>query len=193
MAGQPWWVARAEQLEAPHSLSSLPLGALFRLREELHFVRDNVEPVHLPADFARCSGAQGTWASFLSREANVETALCASRAEMSGRIRDGGLERAPFRDHWQSLGYETNTRDAGTPADDFLDGLFLPSRLDVAMPHLASPNMASRARRVAEFLSVMAPGATDHVIDLGSGSGKLALTVSASTDTRVTGIELCAP
>lgn len=49
--------------------------------------------------------------------------------------------------------------------------------------------MSSRAHRVADFLSVTEPEDDDVVIDIGSGSGKVALTVGASTFAEVRGVE----
>lgn len=192
MPGAPWWVERVPTLLAPAGLGLLGLGALWRLSQALERVRENVEPALLRADFLADPRAEPLWAAFLCRELAVRAALQASGQEVAGRIRGGSLGPKAFRLSWEGLGFAANAEDAGTPADDYLDGLFRISRLTEGAPRSqdASPNMASRAERTADFLAVTEPTPRDVLVDLGSGSGKLALTVSASTFSRTIGVEL---
>lgn len=191
----PWWAQRAALLSNPRSLEALTLGELWRLSENLYFVRDNVDPALLAIDCERAPTLRAAWAAFQAREFEVRAALSASNARATGLISNGTLGRRAFRTAWETLGFATNADDSGTPADDYLEGLFNSPRPveHAVLPQLGSPNMGSRARKTADFLSVTEPGVSDVVFDLGSGSGKLALTVSASTTSRVVGVECCAP
>ncbi len=193
MAVGPWWAQRAAQLLNPRSLDALSLGALWRLSENLHFVRDNVDPALLAVDCERAPTLRAAWAAFQAREFEVRAALSTSNARATGLF--SALGPSAFRAAWEHLGFATNANDSGTPADDYLEGLFnSPRPVEHAeLPTLGSPNMGSRARKTADFLSVTEPNVSDVVFDLGSGSGKLALTVSASTTSRVVGVECCAP
>jgi hypothetical protein len=194
MSGGPWWVERVAGLLEPSALTALELGALWRLCENLKFVRDNVELALLSQDFARFPETAAVWGRFVVREAQARQALNASREGVSINLSRGALGPAAFRAGWEGLGFKANAQDSGTPADDYLDGLFASRRRgpDAPLPPLGNPNMGSRARQAADFLGVVEPGQADVVFDLGSGSGKFALTVSASTLSRVVGIELCA-
>ncbi|MGV3623955.1 MAG: class I SAM-dependent methyltransferase [Archangium sp.] len=189
----PWWAQRAAELLEPKRLTGLELGALWRLHERLLFVRENTEPALLKMDVQRAPALGALWSAFQLREIDVRGALTRENARVSLRIRSGALNKADFRAGWETLGYLKHERDAGTPADDYLDGLFDSPREHAPLPDLGSPNMATRAAKVADFLSVMNPGVNDVVFDLGSGSGKMALTVSASCDAQVVGVEICAP
>ncbi|PZR06606.1 MAG: hypothetical protein DI536_30070 [Archangium gephyra] len=191
----PWWAQRAAQLLEPKRLDGLELGALWRLNESLHFVRENVEPKLLLVDLARAPALAALWAAFQLREIEVRSALRSSNARVARSISSGSLNKVDFRSGWEALGFATNEQDAGTPADDYLDGLFDSPRAEQSaeLPLLGSPNMATRARKAADFLSTMEPSGDDVVFDLGSGSGKMALTVSTSCDARVVGVEICAP
>lgn len=191
----PWWAQRATQLLEPKRLDGLELGALWRLNENLHFLRENVEPKLLIIDVARAPALAALWAAIQLREIEVRSALRISNARVALSISGGTLNKVSFRSGWEALGFAPNVGDAGTPADDYLDGLFDSPRAeqDAALPPLGSPNMATRARKAADFLSVMEPGVDDVVFDLGSGSGKLALTVSASSVGRVVGVEYFQP
>lgn len=179
-------------LELPVALDQLSLGALWHLAEGLRFVRDNVQPELLAQDVAATPGVSGQWSSFLTREGLVHQALSLATALELTSIRGGARSPAAFRAHWESLGFVAHVARDGTPADDYLDALFLTSRLSFVSSSapLANVNLASRAARVADFLSVAAPGCSDVVFDLGSGSGKLALTVAASSVATVQGVEL---
>jgi hypothetical protein len=188
----PWWIDHVTRLLAPGGVSSLGLGALWHLRERLQFVHDNVEPALLELDLRANAGASDTWAAFGVRELEVRAALALVGGALATQLRTGQLSAAVFREGWQSLGYLRNTDGAGTPADDYLDGLLNLSSLDafVAPFPYALLNLATRASRLADFLGITEPGVTDVVFDLGSGSGKLALTVAASTRCKVRGVEL---
>lgn len=188
----PWWIDHVTRLLAPGGVSALALGPLWHLRERLQFVRDNVEPSLLELDLAAHLGARDTWGAFGAREQEVREALALVGGALATRLRTGALSAAAFRESWQSLGYARNAEGAGTPADDYLDGLLSLSAHDTfATPFpFALLNLATRAARLADFLSVTEPGVTDVVFDLGSGSGKLALTVAASTACTVRGVEL---
>lgn len=191
--GEPWWVERVEQLLEPENLFGVGLGALWRLCEGLKFVRENVEPALFAKDVARFPELAQLWARFERREAQAREATAAARTEVRGRVSSGALGPAEFRAEWQGLGFTPNADDGGTPADDYLDGLFSVARPALLpLPLLGNPNIGSRARQTADFISALEPGVADVVFDLGSGSGKLALTVSASTVSQVVGVELCA-
>jgi 23S rRNA (uracil1939-C5)-methyltransferase len=183
---------RVRALLAPERLGALEVGALWHLAERLQFVRDNVEPAHLPADFAAQPGAEGLWGAFTAREGAVLLALAEASGRVGRALHDGALPPAAFRSTWEGLGYTPHAEGGGTPADDFLDGTFHIARLTLgeARPAFGTVNMASRARRIADFLAVTRPAAGDVVFDLGSGAGKLALTVAASSAARVQGVEL---
>ncbi|MDP3233653.1 MAG: class I SAM-dependent methyltransferase [Myxococcales bacterium] len=188
----PWWLSHVAALELPVALDRLSLGALWHLAEGLRFVRDNVQPELLAQDVAATPGVSVQWSSFLSREGLVHQALSLATALELGSIRSGARSPAVFRAHWEALGFVAHAARDGTPADDYLDALFLTSRLSFlsSSAPLANVNLASRASRVSDFLSVVAPGRSDVVFDLGSGSGKLALTVAASSVATVQGVEL---
>ena len=178
-------------LHAPGELQSTALGPLWRLSEQLLFVRENVDPALLAIDCAAHSGAQGLWGRFVEREADVCRALGGSSAALAGRMRRNELPPRAFRSSWQDLGFAPHEGESGTPADDYLNGLLRVARYTSGelSPDGGSPNMATRAERVADFLDVLTPAEDDVVFDLGSGSGKLALTVCASAHTRVVGVE----
>lgn len=188
----PWWFSHVTTLAAPPTVDDLPLGALWSLSERLRFVRDNVDPALLELDFEAAPEASDTWRSFVAREAQVATALGLATTSEQRTIRDGGRPPAAFRAHWETLGFVAHDRRDGTPADDYLDALFKTSRLtfDSSTQPTAHVNLGSRASRVSDFLTVTAPAIDDVVFDLGSGSGKLALTVAASSVTSVQGVEL---
>lgn len=191
-APNPWWLARVAALLSPEDLRRLELGALWRLKEELERVRQNVDLRLLPRDLAELPAAPAAWAAFERRSLEVAAALARAGGQLAGQMRGGLFGPASFRAHWEDLGFSPHSDGAGTPADDFLDGAFGVSRLapDEAPPPLGLLNLASRARVVADFLAVTLPGARDVVMDLGSGSGKLALTVAASSAAQVRGVEL---
>lgn len=190
--GRPWWVDRVAALEALPPLEGLPLGGLWRQREALQFVRENVDPRLLTLDLAALDGARAAWDRFELREQAVQAAFTRAGAHCATSLRTGALGPAAFRAAWQQLGFAHHADGAGTPADDFLDGLLHLSQLDrfEAPTPFALLNLAARASRIADFLAVTEPGAHDVVFDLGSGSGKLALTVAASTHTTVRGVEI---
>lgn len=183
---------RVRALVAPAELDALDLGSLWHLSERLQFVRENVEPGLLPADFAAQPQARACWAAFEQREPRVRDALRAASGRLARRIRAGELGPEAFRASWEGLGFAPNAEGAGTPADDYLDALFDVARLTLGedRPACGTLNMSSRAHRVADFLAVTRPGVDDVVFDLGSGAGKLALTVAASSVTQVRGVEL---
>jgi hypothetical protein len=187
----PWWFSDVEALTGAE-MGDASLGELWNLSERLRFVRENVSAQDLAADVAANGAATTTWARFVRREAFVRGALDAATDLEASLIRDGGRVPAAFRAHWEALGFVPNAIGSGTPADDYLDALFRTSRLvfDGPAAPLANVNLASRARRVSDFLTLTTPGVTDVVFDLGSGSGKVALTVAASCVTRVEGVEL---
>ena len=191
-ASRPWWIARVAELLAPADLAQLDLGALWRLSERLEFVRQNLDPLLLAEDLTGAPAAAAAWGAFEARQEATARALSGAGDQLARRMRGGDLGPVAFRTHWEGLGFVSHLDGAGCPADDFLDGAFRVSRLraDEAPPPLAMLNLASRAERVADFLGVARPGPTDLVMDLGSGSGKFALTVAASCAAQVRGVEL---
>jgi predicted RNA methylase len=188
----PWWISRAASLMAPLEVKYLTLGELWHLREQLQFIRDNVEPALLAQDVRVVPGALEAWGAFEEREGQVHAFHAESGASCARSISDGTLGPVAFRASWETLGFARHGDSAGTPADDYLDGLYQLSRLaDFVTPgQWGLLNLATRAARVADFLAVVEPKASDVVFDLGSGSGKLANTVAASTQSQVRGIEL---
>lgn len=191
MAPAPWWIDRVDELLATSPASPPGPGELWHLCEQLDFVRENVDPALLLLDFAAVPRAKPLWAAFGEREAELVVALREAVACLAGRIRSGELTPAGFRSSWEALGYEQNDEGGGTPADDYLDAVSQVSRYTMgeARPEHGMPNMSSRACRIADFLQTTNPCGDDVVFDLGSGSGKLALTVAASAVTRVRGVE----
>lgn len=191
LSPRPWWIDRVTGLLAPDDLSTFELGPLWRLCEQLAFVRENVDPSLLAEDLLRQPGLAENWAAFGARDALVRRALALSSDRLAERVRNGLLGPVEFRAAWEVLGFVRHEESGGTPADDYLDGLFDVSRFatDVAGPEHGHLNLGSRASRVADFLAVTTPSASDLVFDLGSGSGKLALTVGASSHAQVRGVE----
>lgn len=191
MSPRPWWIDRVTGLLAPHDLSALELGPLWRLCEQLAFIRQNVDPALLAEDFFSQPALAEAWVAFGTRDALVRRALALSSDGLAERVRTGRLGPVAFRAAWEALGFVRHEESGGTPADDYLDGLFDVSRFaaDVDGPEHGHLNLPARASRVADFLAVTTPTATDVVFDLGSGSGKLALTVAASSHTQVRGVE----
>lgn len=192
MPSAPWWLARVTGLLEADAPGGQPLGPLWRMKERLAFVRANLVPAELEVDLSTVPGARATWAAFEAREREVETAFAHAGEQCAAQLRSGALGKAAFRAGWEQLGYEAHGDSGGTPADDYLDGLLHLSRhTEFERPApLALLNLATRASRVADFLSVTAPAADDVVFDLGSGSGKLAITVAASASTSVLGVEI---
>lgn len=187
----PWWFSHVATLAAPPAVDGLSLGTLWSLSERLRFIRDNVDPALLALDLKAAPEASVNWSTFITREAQVAAALSLATSLEQRTIREGGRPPAAFRAHWETLGFLSHHHD-GTPADDYLDALFKTSRLtfDSSTQPTAHVNLGSRASRVSDFLTVTTPASDDVVFDLGSGSGKLALTVAASSITSVQGVEL---
>jgi len=188
MAGEPWWMQRVSDLL---DSSAHELGPLWHLTELLQFVRENIDPELLEADFAAHPRSRALWSAFVAQEADVRRRLEQQSDRLATSIRNGALPPASFRTHWEGLGFEPNEEGGGTPADDYLDAMFHMARLTLGEERqaFAMPNMSTRAHRLADFLAVTEPGPEDVVLDIGSGSGKVALTVAASTRTQVRGIE----
>jgi SAM-dependent methyltransferase len=182
---KPWWIEHAANLAAEsHSLATLTLGQLWNLSERVRFVRENVEAPLLRVDFEQHADARETWARFEQVEEAVARALRHATDVEAELIRNGARPPRQFHQHWLKLGFPA--------ADDYLDGLFQLTRLSLEeeLPPLGLPNMSSRAERIADFLDAMQPGSNDVVYDLGCGSGKVALTVAASSEARVRGVEI---
>lgn len=190
MGPAPWWMERVARLLSPGELSQ-EVGPLWHLAEGLQFIRENVEPELLLLDVEALPQALERWTAFTRREAEVGAALTAAVASVAAAFRRGEWDPDAFRLSWLGLGFAPHQEGGGTPADDYLDALCQVSRLTLGEPRppAGNLNMASRAQHIAEFLEMTRPGPADLVVDLGSGSGKLALTVAASTWARVRGIE----
>jgi hypothetical protein len=188
----PWWVARVQALLDPPRLEALGLGQLWRLREQLEFVRLNVQPELLAIDVTQNVSCAQTWNALAPRAEEVAVALRVAELELGARLKSGALAPEAFLALWAGLGFARHADGGGTPADDYLDGMFHLSRLEAGDQRVsgATLNLSSRAERVSDFLSAMKPGPTDVVFDLGSGSGKVALTVAASTRCSVHGVEI---
>lgn len=191
VSARPWWIDRVAELLASHDVSALELGPLWHLSERFDFIRQNVDATSLDADVLEDPSLAAVWAAFGARDGAVRAALGSASGRLAERLRTGALGRAAFRATWEALGFVRHDEGAGTPADDYLDGLLSVSRFadDVAGAEHGHLNLPTRAARVADFLAVTQPSAQDVVFDLGSGSGKLALTVGASSHARVRGVE----
>jgi 2-polyprenyl-3-methyl-5-hydroxy-6-metoxy-1,4-benzoquinol methylase len=192
MLPAPWWVERVDALLSPEDLSALDVGQLWNLAGRVQFVEENVDPALREIDCERRHELRATWSAFEVRRDRTRCALEVATAKVIARIYSGELGPDEFRSTWEGLGFTTVTEGAGTPADDYLDAVLGVSRLTTgeARGKSATVNLSSRAYRVADFLATLKPTRVDTVYDLGSGSGKLALTVAASTDATVRGIEL---
>lgn len=188
MAGEAWWIGRVRSLLAEKATE---LGPLWALSVRLQFVRDNVDAGLLETDFRADPDARALWAAFDVREAEVHRALDDAGERVARSVRTGALTPAAFRATWEGLGFAPAAEGTGTPADDWLDALLRISRhtLGEERVRFAMPNMSSRAHRIADFLAVTRPGPDDVVVDVGAGSGKVALTVAASCRTEVRGVE----
>lgn len=188
----PWWFSHVTTLAAPAGLHHLSLGELWSLSEGLRFVRRTVDPSEVALDLAASAEAGQHWSDFVERERRVANALKVATELEHRSIRGGSRPPAEFREHWERLGFTAHAARDGSPADDYLDALFGTSRLtyESSGEPTAHVNLGSRAARVSDFLEVTQPGGSDVVFDLGSGSGKLALTVAASSTTSVLGVEL---
>jgi 23S rRNA (uracil1939-C5)-methyltransferase len=196
-SAEPWWVTRARALlEAPERRSVAgsadELGQLWRRSSEFAFVHENVTPELLAIDVQAHPELAQLWSDFLVGETNASFALSTHRDAETARLRGGGLEPEGFHGRWRALGFDETQDRANPPADEYLEGLFSIPRLAVGeeRPPFAQVNMASRAERIEDFLMTMHPREGDVVYDLGSGSGKFAVTVAASTRAQVRGVEL---
>ncbi|WP_375744096.1 methyltransferase domain-containing protein [Corallococcus interemptor] len=187
----PWWVERAEALLAPSDLRTLGLGAQWELLERFAFVQENVEPELLLLDVRARPELQVLWAAMQARALRVTEALDAAGDDVAQQLRTGLLSPARFREQWEGLGFIEATGRASTAADDWLEGLLRISRITTGQdrPPFGQVNLASRAQRISDFLSITSPGPRDTVYDLGCGNGKFAITVAASSSARVKGVE----
>ncbi|HEY0093250.1 MAG TPA: class I SAM-dependent methyltransferase [Archangium sp.] len=187
----PWWVARAELLLASKEARTLDLGALWELFERFSFVRENVEPELLLLDVRARPELQGLWEAMEARAGSVTEALDAAGADVARELRTGALAPAHFRERWEGLGFTEAEGRASTAADDWLEGLLRISRITTGLnrPPFGQVNLASRAQRISDFLSITRPGQHDTIYDLGCGNGKFAITVAASSSARVKGVE----
>ncbi|RKH37395.1 methyltransferase domain-containing protein [Corallococcus sicarius] len=173
-------------------MRTLGLGAQWELFERFAFVQENVEPELLLLDVRGRPELAALWAALVARALCVTQALDASGADVAEQLRTGALSPAHFRARWEGLGFTEATGRASTAADDWLEGLLRISRITTGQdrPPFGQVNMASRAQRISDFLTVTSPGLRDTVYDLGCGNGKFAITVAASSAARVKGVEL---
>ena len=187
----PWWVERAETLLASRDVRTLELGALWELFERLSFVQENVEPALLLLDVQARPELQALWDALETHACAVTESLEAAGDDVARQLRTGALAPVHFREQWEGLGFTEATDRASTAADDWLEGLLRISRITTGQsrPPCGQVNMASRAQRISDFLSITRPGQHDTIYDLGCGNGKFAITVAASTSARVKGVE----
>ncbi|WNG35320.1 methyltransferase domain-containing protein [Archangium violaceum] len=187
----PWWVERAETLLASKDVRTLDLGALWELFERCSFVQENVEPDLLLIDVQERPELQALWKSFEARAHSVTEALDEAGEDVAQQLRTGDLAPALFRERWERLGFTEAAGRASTAADDWLEGLLRISRVTTGQnrPPFGQVNMASRAQRISDFLSITSPGQHDTIYDLGCGNGKFAITVAASCSAQVKGVE----
>ncbi len=176
----------------PADLGPATLGELWHLRQQFAFMRENVEPELVAVDTEGRPELAQAWSDLAVREVRVTQALDLRREGVAQQLKSGALTPSAFRNLWQDLGFDEASDHPSSAADDYLEGLLDVPRLTVGedRPAFGQVNMASRARRIAEFLSVVEPDAQDVVYDLGSGNGKFAVTVAASCAASVTGVEL---
>ncbi|HZH15835.1 MAG TPA: methyltransferase domain-containing protein [Archangium sp.] len=189
--GAPWWVERAEALLASKEARTLELGALWELLERFSFVQENVEPELLLLDVRARPELQALWGALEARALLVTHALDAAGEDVARQLRSGDLAAACFRERWEGLGFTEAAGRASTAADDWLEGLLRISRITTGQnrPPCGQVNLASRAQRISDFLSITSPGQGDTIYDLGCGNGKFAITVAASSSARVKGVE----
>ncbi|WP_257449783.1 methyltransferase domain-containing protein [Archangium lipolyticum] len=187
----PWWVERAETLLSSKDARTLELGALWELFERFSFVRENVEPDLLLIDVQGRPELRALWDALEARALTVTDALDAAGDDVAQQLRTGELAPTRFREQWEGLGFAEAAGRASTAADDWLEGLLRISRITTGQnrPPFGQVNMASRAQRISDFLSITSPGQHDTVYDLGCGNGKFAITVAASSSARVKGVE----
>lgn len=187
----PWWIERVRGLPEVDALAAFDVGALWNLCQRVLFIRDNVVASELEIDFERSPESRVVWARFLAIELAARAALTREAETIAERFRSGTDSHRAFQSRWRSLPMERNDAAATTSADDFLDALTRVSLLTTGeeRPFSGTVNLSSRAHRIAAFLDATQPSSDDVVFDLGSGSGKFALTVAASTDAQVRGIE----
>ena len=187
----PWWVERAETLLAAKGAHPLDLGALWECFERFSFVKENVEPDLLLLDVRARPELRALWEALEVHARSVTEALDAAGDDVARRLRTGELAPARFRERWEGLGFTEAAGRASTAADDWLDGLLRISRITTGQnrPPFGQVNMASRAQRISDFLSITSPGQSDTIYDLGCGNGKFAITVAASCAARVKGVE----
>ncbi|MHA7629923.1 methyltransferase domain-containing protein [Corallococcus sp. M7] len=167
------------------------LGVQWALLEQFAFVQENVEPELLLLDVKARPELQALWAALQARALLVTAALDAAGDDVAQQLRTGDLSPARFRERWEGLGFIEATGRASTAADDWLEGLLRISRITTGQdrPPFGQVNLASRAQRISDFLSITSPGPRDVVYDLGCGNGKFAITVAASSSARVKGVE----
>ena len=187
----PWWVERAETLLDTKDPRTMGLGALWELFERFSFVKENVEPDLLLLDVRARPELQALWEALEARARSVTEALEAAGDDVARLLRTGDLAPADFRARWEGLGFTEAADRASTAADDWLEGLLRISRITTGQnrPSFGQVNLASRAQRISDFLSITNPGEHDTVYDLGCGNGKFAITVAASCSARVKGVE----
>lgn len=187
----PWWVERAETLLASDVPHPLDLGAQWALFERFSFVRENVGPDLLLLDVRARPELEAVWEALEARARSVTEALEAAGDDVARRMRAGELAPAGFRAQWEGLGFTEAVGRASTAADDWLEGLLRITRITTGQdrPPFGQVNMASRAQRISDFLTITNPGQHDTVYDLGCGNGKFAITVAASVSARVKGVE----
>ena len=192
MTARPFWQERVLDIAQSALQYSGDIGDLWHLLSRTQALEEQVDRQLLSVDFQRQAAARADWLDFRLRQRRLKKALRRARGLLAETFRDGSMSPPDFFSQWLSRGFSQNQEGAGTPADDFLDGVFRVERLTTthARPPEGTVNMASRAARIFDFLSTVQPGAGDVVFDLGSGSGKSALTFAASTNTSVCGIEL---
>lgn len=191
MKNHPWWLEHVEAvLEAP-APTSLDVGELRYWQNRVLHIYENVEPQGLRQDFELHPALEARWLQFLAREQALVQSTLAELTRWAASFSKSPKSPEVFWETWQKKGFTPHALGAGTPADDFLDGLFQIERLTQgeAVPAHGTVNMASRAARIDDFLTVTQPTENDVVMDLGSGNGKLALTVAASTQSQVFGVE----
>jgi len=188
----PWWISTVQELVASVDCSAdASLGQLWHLNERARFIDENVSDDQVAADQPNAPGSSAHWQAFRSTTGRLSASLRHATLTETMRLRTSPRDEPAFRLHWETLGFLPHPAHDGTPADDYLDALYGISRLDVrpAERKFATVDLSSRAGRVSDFLTVTKPTPSDVVFDLGSGSGKVALTVAGSAATTVRGIE----
>lgn len=184
-------MVESKELLRDGDLEGWSLARLWRRAMAFRRLREEVHPEDLEEDCVVEPARRALWDETVTAEAQVHRALESARDTIAEAFKSGALPPSTFRARWESLGFDEAEDRSTSAADDFLEGLFAIPKLvtDDERPPFGQVNLASRARKMSEFLRIIRPGPEDVVWDVGSGNGKFALAVAASTEAQVRGLE----